>query len=239
MRLGLDYPSPPSIMPPLSDAILAHDPPALDIYERGELFHGPKFHFLARLHRSTRGSSFLLDASAGLVPAGFIDQALFDGIAHGIPNESLRLWSERIAADQVGYPSRIKRLSLFAGSPCRPGDQAAEVRFDGFDQERLRFPQFRAQLIRDGRVWAEMELVYALFNKGPLGSVPGPQRRAFLRDKTFIDGVLLGSGTDERTRVTTDDVAACDWLPGTVSRAFRSRRRRYVDGVGNQTACRA
>lgn len=219
VRLGINYALPPSTLPPLSNTILVHDPPALDIYEQGELFHGPKFHFLARLHRSTNGSSFLLDASAGSVPAGFLDQALFDGIAHGIPNETLRLWSDRIAADQVGYPSRIKRLSLFADPPAdrRSG---CEVRFDGFDQANPRFPKVRAQLIREGRAWAEIELVYALFNKGPLGSAPGPQRRAFLRDRIYIDGIQLGSVTKEMTRVTTEDVVTSDWLPGTVNRAF-------------------
>lgn len=219
VRLGIDYPLPPGIMPPLSDTVLAHDPPALDIYEQGELFHGPKFHFLARMHRSSHGSSFFLDASAGLVPAGFLDQALFDGIAHGIPNENLRLWSDRIALDQVGYPSRIKRLRLFADPPAdrRSG---CEVRFAGFDQGEQRFPMLRGQLIRDGMVWAEIELVYALFNKGPLGSAPGPQRRAFLRDRIYIHGILLGTATHEMTHVTPEDVAASDWLPGTVSRAF-------------------
>jgi acyl transferase domain-containing protein/3-hydroxymyristoyl/3-hydroxydecanoyl-(acyl carrier protein) dehydratase len=219
VQLDDRYPDPPLRMPPLTGADLVHDPPALDIYESGELFHGPQFHFLKKMWRSGEGSSFLLEAAAGAVPAGFLDQGLLDGIAHGIPHENLRLWSERIAIDQVGYPSRVIRLSLFSECPADRKSEC-EVRFDGFDRDDLRFPKFRAQLIRDGRVWAEMELVYALFNKGPLGMVPGRQRRRFLRDRNYVPGMIVGEHTAGATRVSDADLSSTDWLPGTVEYAF-------------------
>ncbi|MGD0124759.1 MAG: beta-ketoacyl synthase N-terminal-like domain-containing protein [Terriglobia bacterium] len=219
VQIGNQYPPPPPPMPALTGAELAHDPPALDIYETGELFHGAQFHFLKKMWRSSEGSSFLLDAHASAVPPGFLDQALFDGIAHGIPNENLRLWSERIPADQVGYPSRVARLSLFSDCPADRQSQC-EVRFDGFDRDRLRFPKYRAQLIRDGRVWAEMELVYTLFNKGPLGVAPGRLRRRFLRDRDYVPGMIVGESSVGTTRVTAADLSSTDWLPGTIDYAF-------------------
>jgi acyl transferase domain-containing protein/3-hydroxymyristoyl/3-hydroxydecanoyl-(acyl carrier protein) dehydratase len=218
-RLADEYPDPPRALSPLVDVVIAHDPPDFDIYEAGELFHGPQFRFLTNLRRSATGASFVLDASANAVPRGFLDQALFDGICHGIPNENLRLWSDRIPADQVGYPSRIVRLSLFADCPL-DRQSSCEVRFTGFYQEEARFPQFLAQLIRDGRVWAEMELVYALFPKGPLGIVSGRARREFLQDRIFVPGMMVGTHHGGVTQVTLADLQESDWLPGTIDQAF-------------------
>src|SRR6185436_9294705 len=137
------------------------------------------------------GSSFVLDSNAGAVPRGFWNQALFDGVTHGIPNESLSLWSDRIPIDQVGYPSRILNRKLYTEPPA-DGISSCEVRFAGFHLDRDRFPRFHAQLIKDSRVWAEIDLVYALFPTGPLGMATASQRRAFLHGQTYVPGMALG-----------------------------------------------
>jgi len=219
VRLADVYPPAPPQMPSLTNTVLAHDPPEKSVYEAGELFHRPGFHFLTRLSRTHEGSSFLLDSKRGSVPPGFWNQALFDGITHGIPNENLRLWSDRIAGDQVGYPSRIVRLRLFADPP-QDGQSSCEVRFRGFYQDQERFPQFAVHLIRNGQVWVEMELVYALFDKGPLGAASGVDRRRFLEQKIYVPGLMLGRYTEAATTVTPEDVFRSDWLPGTIDAAF-------------------
>ncbi len=57
-------------------------------------------------------------------------------------------------------------------------------------------PSFGGQLFDNGRVWAEIDLVYVLFAKGPLGNVPAMQRRDFLQYKRYVDGMELGSTKD-------------------------------------------
>lgn len=218
VHLAESYPAAP---PPL--APLDADPVPTDPYDTGELFHGPAFRLMRSLRRSSEGASFLLDATAGTVPRGLLNQGLLDGITHGIPADNLRLWSPRIPVDVVGYPARIPHLFLFGPAPSR-GAVRCEARFAGFENGDQRFPQFRVQLIIPSagadRVWAEGVLVYALYEKGPLGRGPAPLRRAFLRDRAFVPAMELGCHEAGTTTVTASDVAQSDWLPGTLAYAF-------------------
>jgi 3-hydroxymyristoyl/3-hydroxydecanoyl-(acyl carrier protein) dehydratase/1-acyl-sn-glycerol-3-phosphate acyltransferase len=217
VKVGDEYPLPPAPLPALTDGEPAPSP-----YDSGELFHGPDFQFVQQLVRSSAGSSFLLDSEKGSVPRGFLNQGLLDGAMHGIPIENLHLWSDRIPRDRAGYPSRIIRLSLFAESPA-DGRSRCEVRFVGFHQEDVRFPRFIAQLTDDDGIWAELEVVYALFPKGPIGSAPPADRRAFLLFKQFVPGMHLGSVVNEETLLRQADLYENDWLPGTVESAFGLR----------------
>ncbi len=102
------------------------------------------------------------------------------------------------------------------------------VRFAGFEEGDELFPRFKAQLIfpsaESGRVWAEAELVYALYPKGPLGRADAPSRRSFLKDRQYIPHMLLGSrGDDGAIAVSTADISESDWLPGTIQAAFDLR----------------
>ncbi len=217
------YPASPE---PL-DALEAEPVAGSDPYETGELFHGPAFRIMRSLRRSAKGASFLLDAGAGTVPRGLLCQGLLDGMTHGIPNDNLHLWSGRIPPDMVGYPARIHRLSLF-GPPPLAGMVRCEVRFAGFEEGDELYPRFKAQLIfpsaESGCVWAEAELVYALYPKGPLGRADAPSRRSFLKDRQYVPDMVLGSrGNDGATVVSTADIAESDWLPGTIQAAFDLR----------------
>jgi 3-hydroxymyristoyl/3-hydroxydecanoyl-(acyl carrier protein) dehydratase/1-acyl-sn-glycerol-3-phosphate acyltransferase len=214
VRIARNYPEAPPLFPPLAEAAPVPLP-----YGSGELFHGIAFHFVQSLSRSNEGSSFLIDSSKGGVPRGFLDQGLFDGITHGIPNEHLRLWSDRIPANQVGYPSRILRFAFFAAPPA-DGISQCEVRFAGFHDNDDRFPQFRAQLIAGGRVWAELDLVYVLFAKGPIGNAPAQSRRDFLQYKKYVPGIGLGQRNGGEMYLVPEDLYQSDWLPGTVDNAF-------------------
>jgi len=75
--------------------------------------------------------------------------------------------------------------------------------------------------IRSGdRVLVALSLVEVLLPKGVLGSAPQEQRRAFLRDRTYADGLGLSRTLDGTTRLSTVDVERCDWLLGTVAAVY-------------------
>ncbi len=215
--LGEAFPQPPAALAPLEDGEIVHDG-ELDLYRSGVLFHGCAFRILREARESTRGASYLLDAISG-VPFGALNQALLDGMTHGIPNDHLDLWSPRIGADQVGYPSRVRRLSFYAPPP-KDGLVRGEARFMGFANEDERLPLIHVQLIVGEKVWADVELIYRLFPKGPLGSAPPELRQKFLRERTFVPGLRLGTAKDGATCVTAVDVAQSDWLPGTLETVF-------------------
>lgn len=220
VTLGDVFPPPPAALAPLDDGEVVHDGEA-DLYRKGALFHGPAFQILRQARHSVRGASFLLDA-ASRVPFGTLNQALLDGMTHGIPNDGLNLWSSEIGADQVGYPSRVRRISFFAPPP-KAGMVRGEARFMGFADDNERFPLIHVQLIVAEQVWVDAELVYRLFPKGPLGSASPELRQKFLRDRTFVPGVRLGTHKGGMTRLTAIDLAQSDWLPGTLETVFAAR----------------
>jgi 1-acyl-sn-glycerol-3-phosphate acyltransferase len=65
-----------------------------------------------------------------------------------------------------------------------------------------------------------MLLREVLLPKGPLGSVDGPTRRAFLRDREYTGGLGLSVTTDGVTTCREEDVRGSDWLPGTVASVY-------------------
>jgi len=223
--VGDAFSEPPSPLPPLRNAQLVHDPrhdPSLNIYDNGTMFHGPILQLVRRLSWDASGASGLLDATPGKVPHGSLNQALLDAATHTIPNQTLWQWSNEIADDQVGYPSRIPRMDFFSPAP-RHGLVRCEVRFRGFSEDNARFPWFAVQLIADDRVWCTIDLVYALFPTGPLGSLSLPERKAFAADKVFVPGARIGRTIHPgETQVLPTDIAASDWLPGTVAALYEA-----------------
>ncbi|MDF1663196.1 MAG: beta-ketoacyl synthase N-terminal-like domain-containing protein, partial [Planctomycetota bacterium] len=159
----------------IEDGVLQDDP-----YESGVLFHGPRYQALKELYLGASGSSSLLDASPGEVPFGNLNQRLLDAATHGIPHDRLSLWSSEIPEDMVAYPVSIPEAHFYGPAPDS-GIVRCEARFKGFKGNN-RFPWISLQLIVEGedRVWAEIELVEALFPKGPIGSAKAEHRRAFL-----------------------------------------------------------
>ncbi len=180
-------------------------------YETGALFHGPALQLLESLVQTGAGASSLLRAAdRGL---------LLDGATHGIPHDALHRWDDRFSEHAVAYPARIPRIEFLGATPT--GSVRCEVRPDGF-LGTIRFPRFQVQLIADGAVWCAFELVEACFPKGPLGSADPADRRRFLQDRAFVDGVALSERVSGVTRLQPSIVTRTDWLPGTVAALYGS-----------------
>jgi 3-hydroxymyristoyl/3-hydroxydecanoyl-(acyl carrier protein) dehydratase/1-acyl-sn-glycerol-3-phosphate acyltransferase len=191
--------------------------PAPDPYESGDLFHGPSFRLVRSLDVGSSGSSAILDAAAGGPARGLLHEALLDALTHGIPHDRLSTWSKEIEAGLVGYPHRVT-LRLFGPLPAS-GLLRLETRFAGFADDR-RFPRLEAQLISGTRLIAHLSLTEVLFPLGPVGKASPRDRRAFLRDHVFVEGVRLSTDDGATTRLSAEAVRASDWLPGTVASAF-------------------
>ena len=67
----------------------------------------------------------------------------------------------------------------------------SDLLLEGADDTR--FPIVRIQLRVGERVFADMRLTEILMPKGRLGTAPPADRRRFLRDGEYVDGVGLGS----------------------------------------------
>ncbi|GLZ36143.1 hypothetical protein Lesp02_83300 [Lentzea sp. NBRC 105346] len=204
---------------PAPFAELPNASPVTDFYTSGELFHGPAFHYLKSLRRGAGGASGVLDASAGSVPRGNLHQGLLDAATHVIPHDSLWRWYQEIPRDQVAYPHRITSFEQFEPLPDS-GEVQVEARFAGFENGDRRFPVVQLQLLREGRVLVALRLVEVLMPTGTFGAASSSQRRAFLRDRVYADGLGISTTTDGVTRLTLSDVEQCDWLAGTVATAY-------------------
>jgi 3-oxoacyl-(acyl-carrier-protein) synthase/3-hydroxymyristoyl/3-hydroxydecanoyl-(acyl carrier protein) dehydratase/1-acyl-sn-glycerol-3-phosphate acyltransferase len=205
-----EYPPRPAPLPRLEG-------PESDAYDR--LFHGPAFRVLQRLVMTGEGSSSILSASS-TIPIGRLNPALLDGATHGIPHDALSTWDPKLPGDQVAYPALIPEMSVHGPTPTS-GEVRCEVRPDGFFGTAA-FPAFRVQLIDERGVWCAFRLVEACFPKGRIGAASPADRRAFLRDRTFVPGLSL-STIGQPTTLTEADVAGADWLPGTVEAIYGSR----------------
>ncbi len=205
------FPEPEAPMEPLAPSRLQDDP-----YAAGTLFHGPAFQLLQRLEAGEGGASAILDAGAGTVPQGLLNQGLLDAATHAIPHDALHRWSDEIPQGVAAYPRALPRARFFGPAP-REGDVRCEARYLGDPSS----PRTRLQLSTGDRVWAELELEEVLLPKGRLGTAPPEQRRAFLRDRRAFEGMGLSRfGDDGTTRLTQTEVAASDWLAGTVALAY-------------------
>ena len=189
-------------------------------YESGALFHGEAFQILESLVRTAEGASSVLRANSG-VPVGRVNPGLLDGATHGIPHDQLHIWHPELSKDQVAYPALIPEINFYGPTPTT-GSLRCEVRPDGF-LGSPDYPAAQIQLIGDQGVWCSFRLVEACFDKGAIGSAPALERRAFLRDGAHVDGLRTSTQSDGLTRLTEDDVAAIDWLPGTVKSVYGSR----------------
>jgi 3-oxoacyl-(acyl-carrier-protein) synthase/3-hydroxymyristoyl/3-hydroxydecanoyl-(acyl carrier protein) dehydratase/1-acyl-sn-glycerol-3-phosphate acyltransferase len=192
--------------------------PLQNPYEQGVLFHGPAFQLLYSLRAGSSGSVALLDPAAGGPAHGHFHEVLLDALTHGIAHDRLSAWSREIPDDMVAYPHHMPEFRLLGRMPTE-GKVRTVTRFDGFDGDR-RFPRFAIQASVDGRVFAEFVLVEVLLPKGRIGGLPPADRRAFLRDRVFVDKALLSDHEDGRTTLSLSRVNESNWLAGTLSTAY-------------------
>lgn len=190
-------------------------------YESGALFHGPAFRVLEKLVTGPGASSSVLSAASG-VPAGLLNPALLDGATHGIPHDALHTWDAAYDPGKVAYPALVPEIDFFGPTPLA-GTVRCEVRLLPY-LGTPDHPVFGIQLIGDDGVWCQLRLVEACFPKGPIGSVAPPLRRAFLAERAPVPGVRLSRTEGGDTLLADAEVAASDWLPGTVERVWSSRR---------------
>jgi 1-acyl-sn-glycerol-3-phosphate acyltransferase len=217
VELAASYPPAPRVFAPLTDAVEEAVP-----YDSGDLFHGPAFHKLRKLWVGASGASASLDADCDTmphaVPFGHLNQVLLDAATHAIPHDRLSRWCSEIGDDVVAYPYRIDDLAFFGPAPKR-GEVRCEVRFEGVDE---RLCHFAIQLIVEGSVWLQCRLSEILMPKGPLGMARPADRRAFLRDRDWVAGMSLSRTDETSTRLRDDEVAASNWLPGTLERVYQA-----------------
>jgi 3-hydroxymyristoyl/3-hydroxydecanoyl-(acyl carrier protein) dehydratase len=204
---------PPGAWPPV-----AAEQPEPNPYAGGVLFHGPAYQLLAELRMDGSGASYWLDLDASGVPAGALNQGLLDAATHGIPHDALWRWSDDIGRDAAAYP--IALTASFYGPTPMSGRIRCEARFGGFRGDDRQFPVIHVQIIRDGTVWAELELVEMLLPKGPLGQADPMERRAFLAERRYVPGLSLSQWDGETTSLAVAQVKASDWLPGTVAATY-------------------
>jgi acyl transferase domain-containing protein/3-hydroxymyristoyl/3-hydroxydecanoyl-(acyl carrier protein) dehydratase/1-acyl-sn-glycerol-3-phosphate acyltransferase len=189
-------------------------------YENGALFHGPAFQVAERLLMGRGESSSLLRAESG-VPVGVLNPGLLDGATHGIPHADLHSWNDASDPGKVAFPAFIPEIDFFSPTPVT-GTVRCEVRQQPF-LGSPDYPVFLIQLIGPDGVWCQLRLIESCFPKGPLGSADPASRRAFLRDRTPIRGLRLSRVEGDVTLLTDAEVAATDWLPGTVAAVYGTR----------------
>ncbi len=205
-------------------------------YETGELFHGPAFQVAERLVMGKGESSITLRAESG-VPVGLLNPGLLDGATHGIPHAELHGWNDASDPGKVAFPAFIPEIDFFGPTPV-----AGSIRCEVRQQPYLGspdYPVFRIQLVGPDGVWCQLRLVESCFPKGPLGSTDPASRRAFLRDRTPVEDLRLSRVENGATVLTDADVAATDWLPGTVAAVYGSRETEEIARAEHAAAAHA
>ena len=181
-------------------------------------------------------SSSLLRAESG-VPVGLLNPGLLDGATHGIPHADLHTWNEASDPGKVAFPAFIPEIDFFGPTPVA-GTVRCEVRQQPFFGSPD-YPVFLIQLIGPDGVWCQLRLVESCFPKGPLGSADPAARRAFLRDRAPVEGLRLSRVEDGVTVLTDAEVAATDWLPGTVAAVYGSRETEEIARAEHAAAAHA
>ena len=191
-------------------------------YENGQLFHGPAFQVVESLIQNANGASSWIRAEGSglgdLVPMGRLNPLLLDGATHGIPHDRLAMWGDEFSNEKVAYPALVSEMHFYGPTP-KAGLVRCEVRPKG-SMGSSDFPVFEVQLIHNDRVWCAFRLVEACFPKGSIGNANSIDRRAFLRDRQFVEGLRLSRDVEGETHLSGGDVAEINWLPGTVEAVF-------------------
>src|SRR5690606_35849460 len=148
-----------------------------------------------------------------------VSHIVLDAALHAVPHDSLSQWFPDVAPMQVAYPSRIERFTMFADAPTS-GMTEVRVRPAGYANDSPRTPRLQIQFLHAGTVWAELTLVEVCLPATRLGALPGPERRAFLRDGTFVADARLSDERDGVTTLTARSLGEAEWLPGTVAAIY-------------------
>lgn len=201
--------------------------PGESLYSDGLLFHGPSFQTVRELRRGSGCAVALIDADFRGVPQGLLNPLLLDGMAQIVHDPLPDDWSG-LESGCLAFPSMIESLDLFAAPP-KSGAFETRVRPLEPSAARPSLRRFVHQLVSDGRVLIEMRLLYATYKKGPVSTYCAQDRRRFVKEKKPVPGLGLGRFEDGRTILAPADLAAADWLPGTVAAVFDCPGLRGMD----------
>lgn len=211
---GFDPPARPARFAPLAAA----DPRPCP-YENAELFHGPAFQYLASWRLGARGSSGRLRAERGSIPPGALHHGLLDGALHLIPGAALWQWDSTIEPGTIGFPHRIDHLALFDPLPTT-GDVEVEARYRSRAGSDHPLVTVDLQLCDGQKVLAALTVSFVLLPADALAAVPGPRRRAYLRDRVPVPELLCSSTDNGVTVLTRHAVQRADAPPGTVAALY-------------------
>ena len=214
--LADDFPPAPPSLAPLGSATTVELP-----YVTGEMFHGPAFRLLRSMQRGDRGATGIADAAGGL-PVGVLNPGLLDTALHPIPHDRMHLWFPDADPRDVGYPSRIRRLTFHGRTP-RGGQARIEVRAGDRIDDSRRFFNYRIQIFSDDEVWADLDIVTVNFRRSRLVDLPAALRRDVMEGAAYFPSARLGDPDGDLNAAWTvrmADVQAANWLPGSVERVF-------------------
>ena len=212
---GTEYRDAPAPFPPLSDDAL----PLPNLYASGALFHGAAYQRLRDGRRSAFGTDAMIAWDTALDQRERVSHFVLDAALHGVPHDAMQEWFPEVAAGQLAYPAFLERFELFGDVP-RNGESEVRVRPAGLRDGSPRFPRIHVQLLHDGTVWAEFVLVEICLPATRIGALPGPARRAFVRDGVFVPGARLSDEQHEVSRLALRTVNEADWLAGTVDAIY-------------------
>jgi 3-hydroxymyristoyl/3-hydroxydecanoyl-(acyl carrier protein) dehydratase/1-acyl-sn-glycerol-3-phosphate acyltransferase len=201
--LAGDEPVPP--VTALRDARPGFD--GAELYASGRLFHGPRFQALQRV------DAWGADGATATLHPDVPPDVLLDAATHAIPHDDMGQWWPEAPDGCAAYPRALRRLSLLGGPPTGP--VRVEARFLGGEG---RIARLSLHLLDGARLVAYVELDEILMPKGRVGRADPAARRAFLQG-SFVPGLTLS----DEGRLSPMDVAATDWLPGTVEAVFGTR----------------
>lgn len=182
------------------------------------LFHDKKLHAVKGLMMGENGSTTLVEIPTAMTDS-FFNHIVLDALTHGIPRDRLHVWSEEVSETQVSYPSVITRFSCYGDIPAT-GMLRCETRFKGFYHHK-QFPQFEISVFGNDKIIIILNLVDALFPKGPLGYANPEDRIAFLREKKYVPHMSLSHFQDNSTALTIDKVKESNWLPGSIAALYQ------------------
>jgi 3-hydroxymyristoyl/3-hydroxydecanoyl-(acyl carrier protein) dehydratase len=207
-------------------------------YATGAMFHGPCFQVLREVAMGRSGASGVLSGAPlckgfrneplvrpggllapGSIPVGVLNPKLLDGALHPIPHDRMTLWFADASPDSVGYPSSLRRVAFHGPTP-RSGDCVVEVRAGRQLQPDARFFTYDVQISSGGVPWTTFEIVTVCFPKSDLVAVEPRMRRALMRGDYYALTARLARREGGRLSLTRRDVAAANWLPGSVEHVF-------------------
>ena len=188
-----------------------------DLYASCDLFHGPAMQPVVRGRRDGSAFELVLDLSRTVRPGDPFDPVILDGLVHGVPHQSAEDWFE-LDGDWIIYPRLIRKLTIHAPPP-----KSGELIVRGVPMPGASPPDtlpLRIEAFSTEGPFATLELVEKAFPKGRFARLTPTERFAFIAGKHVTNMTPLTDHSDGESFLKPQDVAACDWLPGSVATAY-------------------